>query len=277
MSYNDFLIVQANGNQASSLTGSSVANTDFPSSAQCRVYNYDLQSNNMTSAFYTVNSSVSGGLCVNIPQTKSISLRCWVFPDTFNYYNANRFGLIAKHNGKNSNQYMNGNIDSSYPNSGYEFIYDALTYSQNTGYFRFSRGGYTNPTQVKIDGVFGTRYDINKWYGMRMDIIPVKVNRLINGIQQETHYKDVIKLYLAESSSPNTWNLFYTEEILTTDPTYVPWGSYIIPSNGSAQAYNESLQNRTISESKNGFALQCGSNSNRMYIDEFKMYVKDAF
>lgn len=264
MSFSDFLVVEGLSNQISPPTGSSVLNSalanPLTSSTQCRAFNADASLSSLTKGNFFVSSSFNSGTCVNIPHTKSVSLRVWG-----RMVNNGGFGLCAKHNGKNT--FLNGNVDGSHPYSGYEFFYN----QSNGGTYWIRTGGYLY-RWPEIDYQEFSGKGTNMWIGFRMDVVPVNVTKTINNIPTVTPYKDILTLYTASVSEPDNWIQIYNTEILTTDVRYVPWGSYTIPNNSNQGA------NVTIATSSYGF---CASSdpygSSPTYVDDFKIFVKDAF
>lgn len=272
MSQSDFLITagNANGIGGTYYTGSAILNSDLSnpltSSVNCRVYNQENINANFNSmhGLYFVSSSVSGGTLFNIPETKSVSLRLWArFTDSsFSIYQ--RVSLLAKHNGYNTADYM---TNGSYPYSGYEFGYK----NPNNGTLYYNFGNYkanTGNTSVTIPGF--TNVGINQWVGLRMDIVPVRVNRVINGTPTSGTLKDIITLYTASLSTPDTWQQIYTTELPVDDNYFVPWGSYT--TTGGAPVIG------TVNTSSYGFsALSETSVASKTYFDDFQIFVEDAF
>lgn len=264
MSYSDFLILLGANNTASSVTGSSVLNSSlsFPltSSVQCRVCDPALITGHTQGNFY-ISSSVSSSAFINIPETKSISLRIW---GRATYFNGNAFALVAKTNPPNN--YTNGSANGSLPNCGYEFGYNASGDKLYVSY-----GGYKySRTSSDVKTGIGCH---DKWIGLRMDIVPVRVNKIINGIPVSGTLKDIVSLYTASFSSPDTWVNVLTNEILTTNNVYVPWGSFTTGPGASPGA------NQLVNQSSCGFVIDSNSviGNDRVYFDDFQIYVKDAF
>jgi hypothetical protein len=270
MSYSDFLIRAGGGNSDGTYyTGSAVLNSSllYPltSSVNCRVLNQEnLLGQINTRGLYFLSSSVSGGAYVNIPDTKSVSLRMWGRINAS--YIENAVTLLAKHNGYNI-----ANDEDTYnsnPISGYEFGFRG---SGNQLFYRF--GNY----KTNIDGglnVFSSPISIpiDRWVGLRMDIIPVKVNKIVNGISTNSIFKDVVKLYTASYDAPDTWvQIGDNYELMANGNQFVPWGSYTV--NGSARNAGT-----TVSTSSYGFSARTWrDNGVRTYFDDFKIFVEDAF
>lgn len=263
MSFSDFLLTEGTTNQVSPPTGSAVLNSNLSnpltSSTQCRGFNTAGVSNNQRKANFFVSSSFNGGSCVNIPNTKSVSLRIWG-----RIVGSTGIGLCAKHNTKNT--WMNGIVDNAYPLSGYEF---ALI-SSNGGTLFATLGGYNfAPFRPEIN--FGGGKGADTWIGLRMDIVPINMNKTINNVTISSPYKDIITLYTASLADPDNWIQIHNEEILTSDQKYVPWGSYTIPNNGMRGS------NVTVQNSSYGFNVFNGaSDDTRTYFDDFKIFVRDA-
>lgn len=258
MSFSDFLIRPGLNNSSlfNPPTGSAQLNSGLSSpltsSEFCRVLNR----NGLTSAC-SVLYILSGSQYVNIPETKSVSLRVWhrAVPAGQSFVS-----LIAKHNGRNSN--VNGIISGSFPESGYEFGYN------NSNYFaRF--GG--------AQGAIGNLYSpqcpqTSVWTGLRMDIVPVKANYLINNVAVSENFKDIVTLYTASVNTPDNWVQVYKTDILATDSKYVPWGTYTVNGSGVPRGAGT-----TINSSSYGFAVYSTPSEGRGYFDDFKIFVEDAF
>lgn len=281
MSFNDFFIVPAPDNTVSPPTGSSFLNSllsssyVYPlSSPLCRSFNENGIANQSRRANFLVSSSFSSGSCVNIPDTKSVSLRIWF--RSVSYYSGERVTLYAKHGPYNT--YYNGDSNGANSKSGYEmsFVYG---YNGVGGYpynaLTFVAGGYrANMTETAIYTQNLNPYvtNIPPWIGLRMDIIPVKVDKKINGVIQSSLLKDVIKLYTASSYDVNNWSLVNTTEIFTFDSRFVPWGNYTALSNGQSYA------GLPVLTSSYGFSVrQNGDANSKVFIDDFQMHVINAF
>lgn len=262
MSFSDFLVVDL-GTSNGVLTGSSKANNELSnpltSSDQCRVWNEANQGDSYAKGVFFISSSVSGGNLVNIPATKSVSMRVWGRIE-----NGACVVLLAK-NSTNTNTApsFTGNQNGGVPNSGYQ-----LNYNQgNGGRFMFAAGG-VNSTDIYSEYEIVTGLGSSIWLGVRMDIIPVSVDRKINGVTVASPYKDIIKIYKASVSDPDNWILVDTKEYTTDNSRYVPWGSYTIKPNGQASG-------QTVN-AHYGFGVRQNGQS-RAYVDDFKIFVKDAF
>jgi len=271
MSQSDFLITAGNADNAGGTyyTGSAILNSDLSnpltSSINCRVYNQEnLSGFAAIHGLYFVSSSVSGGVLTNIPETKSVSLRLWARFTDSSFSDYQRVSLLAKHNGYNTADYMTNN---SYPYSGYEFGYR----DQNNGTLYYNFGNYkanTGATSVAISGF--TNLGINKWVGLRMDIVPVHVNSIINGAPTSGIFKDIITLYTASLSTPDTWSQVYTTELTVDGNNFVPWGSYNTISSAPVIG--------TVSTASYGFSARSQADTNcRTYFDDFQIFVEDAF
>lgn len=269
MSYTDFLITEGNGNVSSPPTGSSLLNSalssPLTSSTQCRSFNVLGESSKQTYGNFLLSSSVSGGIFVNIPDTKSVSMRMW---GRATYFSVNGFSLLAKTNPPNNSLNDYGNVvgDSSRPNCGYEFQYSINNY----GSYRYSFGGYSGQ-RTPID-IVNNLQNFDTWIGLRMDIVPVKVNKIINGTPISSSFKDIVTLYTASLATPDNWIQIYTTDILTTDSRYVPWDTFTTKNNATPGP------NILVNTSSYGFAVrQLASTADKVYIDDFKIFVEDAF
>lgn len=256
MSYSDFLIIPGLGdNSAGGFTGSAVLNSAFgtplTSSVQCRGYKVNNEQVDTRGMFF-VSSSVSGGLFVNIPETKSVSLRCW-YRTTSDSGNESGITLLAKHNGYNT---FRGNPSGSITQAGYEF-----GNNRNDNCFTRKLGGYT--AGPFVENISNTTSPDDVWIGLRMDIVPVRVNRLINGVPTSSSLKDIVSMYTASVSAPDTWLKVYEEEILTTSGRYVPWGSY----NTVPTASYGFMAVTSVAYAPNG----------KTYFDDFQIFIEDAF
>jgi hypothetical protein len=262
MSYSDFLILPGNGNVVFPPTGSSILNSSLPnpltSSVQCRVYDPNL--GGVIRGNFYISSSVSSSAFVNIPETKSVSLRIWGRATNFNPC---KFALVAKTNPPNN--LTNGIISASLPDCGYEFGFrNDLLYCSFGGY-KAGRSA-ENPFLTSLGKT-------DTWIGLRMDIVPVKVNKIINGTPVSGNLKDVITLYTASLSAPDTWGQVYTTEFLTTNNYYVPWNSF------TTTAWANPGPNTLVDTSSYGFAIYGGpySPNDIVYFDDFQIFVEDAF
>lgn len=258
MSFTDFLIRPGLNNTFNPLTGSAQLNSalssPLTSSQFCRVTN----PNGLNNTFHAL-YILTGSQYVNIPETKSVSLRVWHRLGTI--YQAEAC-LIAKHNGRNNHF---GVISGSFPASGYEFGYE-----ENSGRyfanFGGAQGAITNLYTASAPGQQG-----NVWTGLRMDIVPVKANYLINNIPVSGNFKDIVTLYTASVSTPDNWVQVYKTEILATDSKYVPWGTYKVEGSGVSRG-----SGTTIDSSSYGFVIYTNA-FNRGYFDDFNIFVEDAF
>lgn len=274
MSYSDFLIVTGNNNVSSYLTGSALLNSTLSnpltSSNFCRVFNLESLDNNRTRANFFISSSVNSGSFVNILDNKSVSLRAWVRSTGAE----NGVCLLAKHDIYNN--CLLGIQSSSKPRVGYEFGYTSYNYSNTNGILYYEFGGYRTNIVMPYDSTWYARkkeqigQDI--WLGLRMDIVPVKAQQIVDGNPVLLLLKDIVTLYTASVTTPDNWVEIYNTEILTSDDRFVPWGSYSVL--GGVQGALDPL----ISTSSYGFSVY-GSNYStlKVYIDDFKMYVTNAF
>jgi hypothetical protein len=281
MSFSDFFIIPSSDNQASPPTGSAYLNssiapytTAITSSDLCRAFNGDGNENQETKANFFISSSYLSGQCVDIADTKSVSIRLW--GRNYSYSGQGRVVLNAKHSPYNS--YYNSSDNSTNSKSGYEFSYSTgVDGGSGASFYRydFVAGGYSaNMTETMISRtfVFPPNDFSVPWVGLRMDLLPVKVLTLIDGVSQYLLSKDIVILYTANVSDPTNWTEIYKTEILTSDSRFVPWGNYTSLSNGQDRAGNPVLT------SSYGFSIRQQSYSfSRTYIDDFQMYVKDAF
>lgn len=270
MSQSDFLIREAYGNIGDHYTGSAVLNNvlspnPLTSSVNCRVLNEDnLSGGNYISALYLLTSSLSGGMFINIPETKSVSLRIWArnnYPDQYQ-----RVSLLAKHNGYNIAEYYSGSGAAT----GYEFGYDG----SNGGRLFYKFEGYKANSSNSATSVSGYSVDLgtNKWVGLRMDISSVRINKIINGTPVSGTFKDIVRFYTASYDAPDTWTqILVDQELLSDGNNFVPWGSY--STIGSALGGSG-----IIVTSSYGFFASCYRDSPRKtYFDDFQIFVEDAF
>lgn len=262
MSYSDFLILPGVGNVTFPPTGSSILNSalssPLTSSTQCRAFE---NSTRTVGNFYLTSSQF-----VNIPNTKSVSLRMWA---RLTYFNNNTVSLLAKTNPPNNA--TNGSMSGTLPNTGYEFIYDP---GGSPGRLYYNFGGYSAGRASRETGLLGSiAVGTDVWVGMRMDIIPVLINRLVNGTPVSSSFKDIVTLYTASLATPNNWQQVYTTEILSTSAQFVPWGSFTTKNNGQQGAAI------LVNSSSYGFCVDCGQTPiyNRVYVDDFQIFVEDAF
>ena len=294
MSFSDFLVVEKYYNQVSPPTGSSVLNsilssqliTPLTSSIQCRGFNHEGLSERRTRADFFISSSVSSSQYVNIEDTKSVSLRIWArtYKDAgypYGSYNNDRITLYAKHSPYNSyynDNQSNGNFNSL---SGYEmslYVWNDGNYARNRIQIDFAAGGYYGQMQqtsyvlAEYSAYAGYKPPI-PWIGMRMDIVPVKISRMINDIPQLSIFKDIVTLYTADVSDPDNWTQLDRKEFLTNDSKFVPWGNYTVQNNGQ---YGHGQPVLTSSYGFGVYNNDAGT-GNRIYIDDFQMYVIDAF
>lgn len=266
MSQSDFLIRAGLYNSGTDYTGSAVLNNTLSnpltSSDNCRVLNGDNSNNIWRTGLFFLSSSVSGGMFINIPETKSVSLRMWCRLNSNANAHYNVISLLAKHNGYNVA--YPGDSNGSVPRSGYEFGFDG----NSNGRFFYRFGNYKTST----DGATQYFYyeDVrNKWVGLRMDIAPVRVNKIVNGTPTSGTLKDIITLYTASVAAPDTWTqIGSTHELLAEGNQFVPWDSYtaISPIAG------------IVATSSYGFSTAMYTqNDARIYYDDFQIFVEDAF
>lgn len=275
MPQSDFLIRAGANSAAGNLhTGSALFNNSLSnpltSSTHCRVLNEENSNANYPiRGLYFVSSSVSNGQFVNIPETKSVSLRIW---GRANVQNGNcRVGLLAKHNGFNV-----ADLDSGVnPITGYEFGFRPESYYGDALYYKFA--GYNTAAgsiwMNPIPGFSGGAFSVtNKWIGLRMDIVPVRAVQIINGTPTNAIYKDIVSFYTASVNAPDSWTQIGNNYELLAQGTsgFVPWGSY----STSGSPYRAG----TVATSSYGFYVGGFQNDgSRTYFDDFQIIVEDAF
>jgi hypothetical protein len=268
MSQSDFLIRPGLYNSGTEYTGSAVLNNTLSnpltSSDNCRVLNEDNNNGSWRTGLFFVSSSVSGGMFINIPETKSVSLRIWGRINDGAGSSNHAISLLAKHNGYNVSV-PSGDSNGSIPRSGYEFGLDGGF----SGRFFYRFGNYKTSTDGNYQQIY-TEDIRNKWVGLRMDIVPVRVNKIVNGTPVSGTLKDIITLYTASVAAPDTWTqIGSTYELLIEGNQFVPWGSYTATSPIAG----------TVATSSYGFytSMYTDNGAPRMYYDDFKIFVEDAF
>lgn len=273
MSQSDFLIRAGASNNGDQYTGSAVLNNTLSnplsSSDNCRVLNEDNDNSGyQIRGIYLVTSSLSGGMFVNIDETKSVSLRVW--GRITNGYLSQRVSLLAKHNGYN----IADHDTNAEPATGYEFGYEGGEfYGGGTGRLFYKFEGYKASSGNTSNVLPGYTQDLglNKWVGLRMDISPVRINKIVNGTPVSGTFKDIVKFYTASYDAPDTWTQVGSTQEITADGNYfVPWGSY--------SATGSPYRAGTVSTSSYGFSVSSPKSTNvRTYFDDFQIIVEDAF
>lgn len=276
MSFSDFLVTTGYNNQRNPPTGSSQLNSGLSnpltSSAQSRILNPGGESEARTKGQFFVSSSVSGGMYVNIPSTNSVSLRIWGRLPSSNQV-LNGVALLAKNNTERTGLGWHQEYNySAY--SGYEFGIHGQSGESNNIRAYVNFGGY----KTLRTGNYGLYHNPvinlapNTWIGLRMDIVPVNANTILNGIPSVQAVKDIITCYTASLSAPDTWIEVYKTELSKTDNRFIPWGSYTTT---NFQDGGWGGKNLVVATSSYGFAASCGNNTvDQVYFDDFKMFVE---
>lgn len=277
MSQSDFVIRRGPSDANLGIhTGSAVLNSllsnPLTSSVNCRAYNeINLSTGQTISGLFFLSSSVSGGQFINIAETKSVSLRAWCRTNSYNDGSGRGFSLLAKHNGFNT-AFGNSPVRPNDATSGYEFGFDGLPFDGSTFngrlYYRF--GNYKNNNTAK-QVLLSPLNKQNVWLGLRMDIVPVRANTIVGGVPVSSTLKDVVTLYTASISNPDNWGQISSYELPVDGDDFVPWGSYTLV--GSAPGAGS-----TVTSSSYGFSsyMNVGTNQ-RVYFDDFQIFVRDAF
>lgn len=163
----------------------------------CRRWGF-VSTTRSSASYHLIGASVSGGQFVDIPATKSLTLRRLCRIEEPTGANSAR-SLMAEMVAKAPGPFAGGPFSSPFPTPGYFFAFGEYTFTPGNADGNYNQGVirpyiHTKRPDMMFDGVIvksqvGTgSYNYNTWYNLRMDVIPIGVNGSLG---------DLIKAYVS--------------------------------------------------------------------------------